>query len=133
MGTTKQKRVARKLIENISLSNPKTGGEIVESSGYGVSMKKNPHVVMKSRGVKEELRVLGFDEVSAKKVVSQILNDTSIEPSPRLKAADMVFQVSGSYAPSKNFNVEVKVEVDQKIAKGFDEYLRGELKESSSC
>ncbi len=57
MSSVRQKRVAKLIIENTNLDEPKTGGEIVESSGYGVSMKKNPQVVLNSDGVKEELEI----------------------------------------------------------------------------
>ncbi len=110
MPTMKQKRVARLIIENTKLDNPKTGGEIVESSGYGVSMKKNPQVVLDSDGVKEELNNLGFSEEGAKQVVQKILYDERVKADTRINAAKEVFKVHGSYAPDKsiNFNVGVK-------------------------
>lgn len=107
MPTAKQKRVAKLIIENATLDNPKTGGEIVESSGYGVSMKKNSHVVINSEGVQEELNKLGFSEEGAKKVVESILYDEDVDANARLKAADQVFKVHGSYAPDKSINVNL--------------------------
>lgn len=107
MATIRQKRVAKLIIENTKLDIPKTGGEIVASSGYGVSMKKNPQVIINSDGVREALEEQGFSEDNAKRVVKQILNSETAEPNARLKAADMVFKVHGSYAPDKNINVNV--------------------------
>lgn len=114
MPTTKQKRVAKLVIENSTMDKPMTGGEIVESSGYGVSMKKNPQVILESDGVKEALVEYGFSEDNAKQVVADIMLNDRVDPSARLKATDQVFKVHGSYAPEKttstNLNVEVKLE-----------------------
>ncbi len=115
MATLKQKKVARALVKNLSVDKPKTAGEIVESSGYGVSMKKNPQVILNSEGVKGELAILGFDEKTAKEVVGHILTDESLEPQHRLKAADMVFDVHGSYAPEKTINLNVELQANPRI------------------
>ncbi len=107
MSSVRQKRVAKLIIENTNLDEPKTGGEIVESSGYGVSMKKNPQVVLNSDGVKEELEILGFTEHNAKTVVTEILLNTKIKPETRINAAKEVFKVHGSYAPDKSVNINI--------------------------
>ena len=109
MPTIKQKRVAKLIIENSTLDNPLTGGEIVENSGYGVSMKKNPQVVLNSEGVGEELKTQGFTEENAKKVVQEIMLDPLKDSNARLKATDQVFKVHGSYAPDKNININMNV------------------------
>lgn len=127
MATVKQRRVAKLIIENTRLDKPKTGGEIVESSGYGVSMKKNPQVVLESDGVKEALNDFGFNEDNAKKVVSEILLSGDVEPNARLKAADQVFKVHGSYAPEKsvNLNIEVSSEYREKSKQAISQFLDG--------
>lgn len=109
MATTKQKRVAKLIIENTKLDKPLTGGEIVENSGYGVSMKKNAFVVLESEGVKEELEANGFTEENAMKVVQEIMLNTKVEPNARLKATDQVFKVRGTYAPEKKLNLNLDV------------------------
>ena len=68
--TQRQKKVARLLIENMTIDKPLNAGEIVEKSRYSNSMKIKPGQVLESEGVKQELKILGFDEESAKKVVS---------------------------------------------------------------
>lgn len=124
MPTVKQKRAAKLIIENSKLNNPKTGGEIVESSGYGVSMKKNPQVVLNSEGVKEALEESGFTEENAKKVVESIMLNERVEPNARLKASDMVFKVHGSYAPDKSVNINI----NQKAIDPTDETILNSLK-----
>lgn len=108
MATVKQKRVAKKVIENITSDKPLTGGEIVANSGYGPSMKKNPQVILNSEGVKKELIRNGFDPEEAKRVVAEILvggeNDMV-----KIKAADMIFKVHGTYAPEKHANLNIEV------------------------
>lgn len=122
MPRIKQRKVAQKLIENVKLAKPLTAGEIVESSGYGPSMKKNPQVVINSQGVKEALEEYGFTEDNAKKVVAKILLNDDTEPNARLKAADQVFKVHGSYAPEKSVNLNVEVEASPEV-KGLTEKL----------
>lgn len=123
MASVRQKKVARKLIENLSLDKPLTHGEIVESSGFGPSMKKNSHVVINSKGVQEELAILGFDEQTAKEVVGEILLDKNNEPQHRLKAADMVFDVFGSKAPDKHVNINVSAdELRETIQNGLTKF-----------
>ena len=127
MPTTRQKRVAKLIIENATVDKPKTGGEIVESSGYGVSMKKNPQVVLESDGVKEALNDYGFNEDNAKRVVAEILLDKRVKPDSRLKASDQVFKVHSTYAPEKHTNTNVNIEIDSKtleIAKKYEEEIK---------
>lgn len=105
MGTQRQKRAAKLLIENATLDKPLNAGQIVEKSRYSKSMVIKPNVVLESEGVKEELEALGFSEEGAKQVVSKILYEGKEEN--RLKAADMVFKVHSTYAPDKAINVNI--------------------------
>lgn len=134
MPSVRQKRVAKLVIENTKLDEPLTGGEIVESSGYGASMKKNPQVVLNSDGVQEELQAQGFTEDNAKEVVQSIMLNEKVEPNARLKASDMVFKVHGSYAPDKNININMNVKsinpTDKEMKELRDKYeeeLRNKL------
>ena len=108
MSTQKQKKVAKLLIENISLDSPLNGGQILEKTGYAPGVVKNPSDILDSKGVQEELALAGFTEGNAKQVVSDIMLDDSVEPNARLKATDQVFKVQGSYAPEKR-NVKVDI------------------------
>ncbi len=123
MPTIKQRKVAKNLVDAMALDNPPTGGEIVESSGYGKSMSLYPARVIDTPGVKEALNDLGFSEENAKRVVGRILLDESIDPSARLKASDQVFKVHGSYAAEKHVNLNVEVEASPRI-KELAEKLR---------
>lgn len=107
MPTPKQKRIAKLIVENAGLTKPLTGGELAENSGYSKSMQDNPKRVIDVIGVQEELEVLGFTEYAAKTVVSDILNNQNIDPNTRLKAADQVFKIKGTYAAEKK---DIKVE-----------------------
>lgn len=127
MATIRQRRVAELIVENATLDNPLTGGEIVESSGYGVSMKKNPQVVLNSDGVKETLEEYGFTEGNAKMVVADIMLNEKVDAGARLKATDQVFKVQGSYAPEKsvNLNIEVPSEYREKSKQAISQFLDG--------
>lgn len=65
--------------------------------------------------IQEELRKLGFDSNNAKRVISNILNDDSLEPKDRIKAAENIFKVHGDYAPEKSVNVVAQVVVTDRI------------------
>lgn len=127
MATVRQRRAAKLIIENATLDNPLSGGEIVESSGYGVSMKKNPQVILNSSGVQEVLDEYGFTEDNAKKVVSEILLNSKVKPDTRINAAKEVFKVRGTYAPEKslNVNVEVSAEYREKSKQAISQFLNG--------
>lgn len=115
MATLKQKRVARKIPKIIESNQDITGGELVSSVGYSDEMAKKPGTILNSPGVQSELTKLGFTEEKAKEVVSQILSDESIKPEPRLKAAEMVFKVHGTFAPEKHLSLTVTAVASDKI------------------
>jgi len=108
MGTIKQKRVAKLIIENTKLDKPLNGGEMLAKVGYAKSMHRaKVNDVLESEGVKEELEAQGFTEENAKKVVQSIMLNEKTEPNARLKATDQVFKVHGSYAPDRSINLNL--------------------------
>lgn len=115
MPRTRQKRVAKLIIENATREKPLTAKEIVVNSGYAPVMGKNSHVVMNSAGVKQALNEYGFSEDNAKQVVAQILLNENEQAHNRLKASDQIFKVHGSYAPEKHVNVNLAPEPSDKI------------------
>jgi hypothetical protein len=106
----KQRRVAKKIIENITLDEPKTGGEILEEVGYGPGMVKNPGKIVESEGVYKALAEQGFTVDNAKGVVAEILLNKSSKDADRLKAAENVFKIHGSFAPEKSMNLNLVVD-----------------------
>lgn len=129
MATARQKRVAKLIVENATLDKPLNSGQMLENVGYSKHLIKQPSRIIESQGVQEELEVLGFNEYTAKEVVSSILQDGEIDPTSRLRAADMVFKVRGSYAPmqteTKNLNMNVEVSPDALQAiKAAEEQLK---------
>lgn len=116
MSTVKQKRVARKIVKSLEEDTPITAGEIVESSGYGPSMKKNPQVVINSIGVTEELNKFGISLDKADSIVGYILEYGEKEES-QLNAADKVYKRLGGYAAEKHINVNIKAEPNDRIKK----------------
>lgn len=125
MATTRQKKLARAIIENASREKPLTKQELVVSSGYTpVQAKAKMHEITESKGVKDELKALGFTEENAMKVVTEIMLNTKAKHDHRLKATDQVFKVHGTYAPTKSIvaNLDVEDESKQKaktIIRGF--------------
>lgn len=120
MATQRQKKLAKAIVENASLDKPLNAGQLLESSGYSKSSAEaSPGVIIEQKGVQDELQMLGFTEENAKRVVQQIMLDEEADKNSRLKAADMVFKVKGTYAPEKR---DVLMDVTS-----FSEYTNEEL------
>lgn len=136
MGTTKQKRLAKVIIENTKLEEPLNKGELVEAGGYSkITATTKPGVIIGQKGVQEELVKSGFTEDNAKKVVEEIMLDESKDANARLKASDMVFKVHGSYAPDKHLNINLGQKYDPKdkaiveLRNKYEEELRTKLQD----
>ncbi len=134
MATLNQKRAARKIAKAITLDHTLTGAEIVKAAGYSPTMQRKPGQVLLSPGVQAELTELGFSEEKAKSVIGMILGDEEEETSNRIKAAQEVFKVKGSYAPEKrqalNLNFEAKnmaISDLEAIRERFNEELLAKL------
>lgn len=123
MPTIKQRRVAKGLIDNLAAKKPSTQKEIIEAAGYSPKTASNAATqIMQNEGVKESLISFGFNEERAKEVVAEILvageNDTV-----KLKAAEMIFKVHGTFAAEKHVNLNITTEPSDKI-KELAEKLR---------
>ncbi len=119
MSTTKQKRVAKLIIENSTLDKPLNAGEIVEKSRYSQSMVIKPGVVINSDGVKEALNDYGFSEDNAKKVVSEIMLDKKQKADSRLRATDQVFKVHKSYGSEGEGNRTLIINIVPETAQRY--------------
>ena len=131
--TLKQKKVAKEIVRNLNIDKPKTAGEILENIGYSKAIAKNPKMVLESEGVQTELKALGFDIEIAKSVVAEILQDETIEPQHRIKAASEVFKVTGAYAAEKHVNISLAISKDERdkilgiSSKVIEELAHGEV------
>lgn len=102
MATIRQKKLAKAAVENIDAVKPLNKQDLVVSVGYSeLSGEKKATEILQSKGVQKELKILGFDEQTAKEVVSSILKNEDEESKDRLKAAEMVFKVHGSFKESE--------------------------------
>ena len=112
MATLLQKELAKAIVENLDERPPKTATELLVNAGYSeITADASAGRTIAQPGVQEALADLGFTEENAKMVVAEILLKQDAEANSRLKAADMVFKVKGSYAPEKvdqrNLNMEI--------------------------
>ena len=111
--TVRQRKTARLLADAIQNGNEyKTAKEIMVDAGYGTGLQNQPARVLESVGTITALEELGFTEENAKNVVTHILKDETAKAGDRLKAADMVFKVHGTYAAEKSINVNVEATVN---------------------
>lgn len=132
MPTIKQKKVAEKIKENVLLDKPLNGGEIVESSGYGKSMRLYPGRILESDGVKEELKRLGFSIEAADEVIWNLLHKSEREEI-KIKASQEIYKRMGGYAPEKSENKNLNLNFDgknQDLIKKVSEEVIKKLKEN---
>ena len=118
MPTVRQKRLAEVIIKNSTTDKPLNAGEMLENAGYKPSSVNYPRRVIQSAGVQQVLHDYGFNEDNAKKVVASVLLDENCEPSIRLRAADLVFKICGSFpSPRTNILSPVQINFDEERAK----------------
>jgi D-alanyl-D-alanine dipeptidase len=129
MATIRQRKLAEAIIENASREKPLTKQELVVSSGYTPAQAKaKMHEITESKGVREALNDFGFTEDNAKMVVAEILLKSEAQDKDRLKAAEQVFKVHGTYAPVKNVNVNLNT--DNESRGKAKEIIRGYLSDT---
>jgi hypothetical protein len=123
--TLRQRRTAKLLVDAIENGTEyKTSAEIIKSAGYGTGLQIQPSRVLESVGTIKALEDLGFTEGNAKSVVNSILSNEKAKASDRLKAADMVFKVHGTYAAEKHMTLNIDANVDTQAMLELAERLR---------
>lgn len=103
MATIRQKKLAKEIISGTA----STAKEMLLNVGYEKNVAEHKaKEILEGEGVQNELISLGFHPDKAKEVVGEILiageNDTV-----KLKAADMVFKVHGTYAAEKHITLNI--------------------------
>ena len=114
MPTQKQKKVAEAIVENIHSPNPLNGGDIVEKSGYGKSMRLFPGRILESKGVKEHLKQLGFSLEAADQVIWRLLH-TGKKEETKIKAAQEIYKRMGGYAESNEQAKTIIINIDKAL------------------
>ena len=104
MATIKQKRAAKKTLENMGNNEPATIGDILIDSGYSeMTATHNPKEITESEGYINELDKLlkeeGIDRNSRLKVMAKILY--SEDKRSAIGANKEITNMLGEYAPSK--------------------------------
>ena len=121
MATELQKNLAKNIVKNLKRRKPLNKKELVVSSGYDMTTaEKQIPAVFEQKGVREELKILGFSEEKAKEVVAGIMLNEEVEPNARLKATDQVFKVSGSYKDNLDNGKTLVLVISGESAKRYD-------------
>lgn len=124
MSTLLQEKLAEGIIKNAKRKRPLNKKELMLSVGYGsITANKKSKEVLSNRGVLDALQEYGFDPDSAKRVVQSILNKETARDDVKLRAADMIFEVHGTYAPVKSVNINVDVKPSEAIKQLADELI----------
>lgn len=110
MSTELQKRLARSIVENATKkrSKPMNKQTMLETVGYSESVARAKATeIIEQKGTQEELAKLGFTPFDAKRVIARILHGEGTKEETKLRAADMILNVFGEYAPDKSINMNV--------------------------
>lgn len=112
MPTILQRNLAKNIILNTKRKKPLNKQELVVLSGYNsVTADRHSKEVIEQKGVIESLAEEGFTEDTAKRVIKSILTNEKNDPGVRIRAAEQVFKVLGSYAPDKSINLTSTVSI----------------------
>lgn len=134
MTTVLQENLAKAIVKNSRRKKPYNKGQLLASVGYSAKVAKHkPQEILEQKGVLDALEEYGFDPDSAKRVVKEILNKDTARDDVKLRAADMIFEVHGTYAPVKSVNINVDVKPSdalKKLAHGLLESQRHGLDSS---
>jgi hypothetical protein len=114
MATLLQKKLAQNIVNAAKSKKRVNKKDLLVSAGYSeVTATATPGLILEQKGVKKELKALGFNEDKAKKVVAEILDDKYQDGAVRIAAAREVFKVFGTYAAEKSVNMNVSASVDE--------------------
>ena len=104
--TQRQRKFAKALINNQLKDKPDNITYLSESVGYSKETARTQQKrVLQAEGTKEALKEYGFDEDSAKRYLSNVLNKPNKEANG-VRACELIFKVVGSFAPEKK-NIKV--------------------------
>lgn len=96
MGTLRQKKLAKRIAQNITGELNETAGQMLANVGYSKSMAKaKPKEIINSEGVQEELKALGITVEEADNVVLKIMRESKKEEN-KLKSAEMIYKRLGA-------------------------------------
>ncbi len=110
MATLRQRKLAENIVLNAQTGNKRNKKDLLVSSGYSeISAESSAKDIIEQKGVQEELKNLGFTADNAKRVVGEILDKEYAEDKDRLKAAEIIFKVTGDFAPEKHLVVTKKI------------------------
>lgn len=100
MASLRQKRAAEQLAKAWRSGENPTGAQIVENSGYSKTMRLYPGRILESKGVKHELKLLGFSVEAADSVIWYLLHKGKREDT-KLRAAQEIYKRLGAYEDTK--------------------------------
>lgn len=128
---TPRQRHAARIMADVAMGlrpDIKNQGQIVVEAGYSPATEVIPGKLLNTIGVEQALADNGFSPETAKNVVKSILSNEEAMHKDRLKAADMVFKVHGTYAAEKTIALNVDVQSDDTRLLELAERLRSAAK-----
>ena len=122
MPTILQERLAEKIIENAKRKKPKGKTELVASVGYSGNMARaNAGRAIECKGVKEALKARGFNPDNAKRVLGELLDNPEERSDIKVRVAQEIFKVSGTYAPEKSVHLDITATHSDKYTQLLDD------------
>ncbi len=88
----RQRKVAKAVVENMLLDNPKPLGVVMENNGYGSGAINTPSIVTESAGFKQALRELGLTE---ELITTSLVTDIEKKPQSRIQELKLGAEILG--------------------------------------
>jgi len=116
VSTIKQMKLGREVAKDlVEAKKPRNKKQLLVAAGYSeITASASPQVIFNQEGTKKAIEVAlesqGFTEARAKQVVAEILDKKFAEDKDRLKAAELIFKVHGTFAAEKSINMNVNSE-----------------------
>ena len=92
MPTLRQKKLVKKILENIGNDKPATAGQLLKETGYSKSIVKNPKMILESKGVLELFQKAGITQeklaMKYNELLDMELKETTISADTRRKTLD---------------------------------------------
>lgn len=115
MATIRQKKTAQRIVDNFSENKPLNKKDLLVSIGYAeTTARKEAKTILESKGVQEELSILGFSIEEADKVIANLLKNGEKEET-KIKAAQEIYKRLSAYAPEKSVNLNINRVEDNKL------------------
>lgn len=123
MPTTKQRKLAKELLNAAAMDKPPTAGQMLAKVGYSKNLVKQPGRVIEAQGVKDALAEYGLTE---ELIATSLVSDIKAKKKNRLGelrlGAELLGKLKGNDQQNSINNI-VNIFSDDQLKRAAEEYL----------